>query len=298
MPPRSSKRLQDGAIGGVALALMGAVKRMDRRRTANLAAALMRKVGPRLKEHRIGRDNLRAAYPEKSSAEIEAILGGVWDNLGRVGVEFAHLDEFRLDGAMPPVVTLSPETTTRYQHIRAAGRPIIAFTAHLANWEIPALAAQSLGFRSAILFRLPNNRAIGDAIVKLRTPLMGELVPTTMDAPVRLARLLQSGIHVGMVVDQHYSKGVDVTFFGRRCKANPLIAQLADHTGAAIHGLRMVRLPDHSSFWGELTEEIVPPRTAGGGLDIAGTMQAITAMIESWVRDHPEQWLWLHRRWR
>ena len=74
---------------------------MDRKRTANFAGALLRKIGPLLKEHRIGRENLRAAFPEKSDAEIEKILGGVWDNLGRIAVEFAHLDEFQVDGLRP-----------------------------------------------------------------------------------------------------------------------------------------------------------------------------------------------------
>jgi KDO2-lipid IV(A) lauroyltransferase len=272
---------------------------VDRRRSANFVAALMRKIGPRLKEHRIGRDNLRAAFPEKSDAEIETILSGVWDNLGRVAAEFVHLDELRFgDGTAPAQVTLSPETAVRYQQVRTSGRPVIAFAAHLSNWELPALAVKSLGFPSAVLFRLPNNRAIGNAVVKLRAPLMGDLIPTSLDAPVRLARLLQSGVHVGMLVDQHYSKGVEVTFFGRRCKANPLIAQLASRTGAVIHGVRTVRLPDRDSFWGEFTDEVPAPRAADGSLDIAGTMQAITSVVEGWVREHPEQWLWLHRRWR
>jgi len=127
---------------------------------------------------------------------------------------------------------------------------------------------------------------------------MGDLVSTGLDAPLKLARLLQSGVHVGMLVDQHYTKGVEVTFFGRPCKANQLIAVLARHTGCSIHGLRAVRLPDGNSFVGEITSEIEPVRDADGGIDVAGTMQAITTVIEGWVREHPEQWLWLHRRWR
>ena len=82
---------------------------------------------------------------------------------------------------------------------------------------------------------------------------MGELIPTGLDAPVRLARLLQSGVHVGMLADQHYSKGVEVTFFGRRCLANPLIAMLARQTELPIYGMRVVRKADGNSFWGEIS---------------------------------------------
>ena len=78
--------------GAAVLLLLRGVRRLDRVKVSNFAARLMRNVGPLLPEHRIGRANLRAAYSEKSDAEIEAILRGVWDNLGRVTVEFAHID--------------------------------------------------------------------------------------------------------------------------------------------------------------------------------------------------------------
>ncbi len=130
--------------------------------------------------------------------------------------------------------------------------------------------------------------AISDAVVALRENVMGQMIPTGLDAPVRLAHLLQDGVHVGMLVDQHFTKGVDVTFFGRTCKANPLIALLARQVECPIIGLRVVRLPDGKRFSGEITDPIEPPRDAEGRIDIQGTMQAITAVIEGWVREHPE----------
>jgi Kdo2-lipid IVA lauroyltransferase/acyltransferase len=301
MAERRLKRLLDAVVGALAVGLIATVKWLDRRRAANFVGATMRKLGPFLKEHRLGRANLRAAFPEKSDAEIERILAGVWDNLGRVGVEFAHLDEFSVAGFGAPgadTVTYAPATRERYERIIGGGKAIVGFTAHLANWEITAVGAKLLGAKSAVLFRRPGIDAISDLIVTLRTPLMGEMIPTGLDAPVRLARLLQSGVHVGMVADQHYTKGVEVTFFGRRCLANPLIAVLARQTEAPIHGVRVVRNADGNSFWGEVTDAIEPERDADGRIDIAGTMQAVTSVVEGWVREHPEQWLWLHRRWR
>jgi len=301
MTGRRIKTLFDAAAGASAVGLLGAMKRLRRKPTAKFAGLVMRKVGPLFKEHRLGRENLRAAFPEKSDVEIEQILAGVWDNLGRIAVEFAHLDEFQVEGSAlvtPDSVTLSPETTERYERIRKSGKPVIAFASHLGNWEIAALVAKSLGFNSAVLYRRPNISAIGDVVTRLRAPLMGDLVSTGLDAPLKLARLLQSGVHVGMLVDQHYTKGVEVTFFGRPCKANQLIALLARQTGCPIHGVRVVRLPDGNSFWGEITDEVEPVRDADGRVDVTGTTQAINKVIEGWVREHPEQWLWLHRRWR
>jgi KDO2-lipid IV(A) lauroyltransferase len=310
MPSRLAYKLRrrlktsfDAAVGWLAVAALSGIRLADRKRTANFVGWLLRKIGPLLKEQKIGRANLRAAFPEKSDAEIETILIGVWDNLGRLAVEFAHLDEFRIEGVGAPKpgaadILYQPESQQRFERMIASGQTMLGFAAHLANWEIPALGAALLGVRSAALYRPPNIAAVSDAVITTRGAIMGELVPSGLDAPVRLARLLQSGVHVGMLVDQHYTKGVEVTFFGRRCMTNPLIAMLARQTECPIHGLRVVRLPDGNRFWGEVTEAIAPPRDAHGRIDIQGTMQAITDVVEGWVREHPEQWLWLHRRWR
>jgi Kdo2-lipid IVA lauroyltransferase/acyltransferase len=298
---RRWKPLFDAAVGALAIGLIRAVHWFDRSRTANFAGAVARKIGPLFKEHRLGRDNLRAAYPEKSDAEIERILAGVWDNLGRIAVEFAHLDEFGVDGfepRKPELIHYDPPTKARFDRIAKSGKGTISFAAHLANWELPGVGAKLTGMKTAVLFRRPNIGAVSDAVIKLRAPMMGELVATSLNAPLKLAHMVKAGIHVGMLADQHYSKGVEVTFFGRPCLANPLIALLARQTECPIHGIRVVRQPDGNSFWGEFTEAIEPVRDADGRIAIQGTMQAVTTVIEGWVREHPEQWLWLHRRWR
>ena len=176
-------------------------------------------------------------------------------------------------------------------------KPALVFTAHYANWELPAVCAAVCNVDSAVLYRRPNIPAIDKWLHKTRAANMGKLIPTGLDAPVKLAEALEHGTHIGMLVDQYYVRGVDVTFFGRRTKANPLLARLARHFDCPIHGTRVVRLPGHR-FRAELTEEIKPVRDAEGKVDIAGTMQIITLVIEGWIREHPEQWLWLHRRWR
>ncbi len=298
---RRSKILLDATIGSLAVGLLRPIKLADRRRAANFAGALLRKLGPLFKEQRTGRANLRAAFPEKSDAEIEEILAGVWDNLGRVAVEFVHLDEFRVEeegSNAPNAILLEPAMHERWRRVINSGTATLSFACHTANWEMSAVVAKLLGGKSAVLYRQPNIPAIRDAVIKLRANVMGQMIPTGLDAPVRLAHLLQAGVHVGMMVDQHFTKGVEVTFFGRTCKVNPLIARLARQVECPIFGLRIVRLPDGNRFSGEITDPIEPPRDPHGRIDIMGTMQAITAVIEGWVRQHPEQWLWLHRRWR
>src|SRR5262249_14306391 len=242
--------------------------------------------------------NLTAAFPEKSPEEIERILAGMWDNLGRVAAEFAHLD--RLVAGDPnswPYIKFDAASSERFERLRDDGKPALVFAAHLGNWEVPATRSTAMGMDVLVLYRRPNVGAVADAITAIRRGSMGTLVPTDGIAPFRLARALEENRHVAMLVDQHYVKGVDVTFFGRRCKANPLIAALARHVECPIHGTRVIRRPG-GHFQAEVADEIVPVRDAQGKIEIVGTMQAITDTVERWVREYPEQWLWLHRRWR
>jgi KDO2-lipid IV(A) lauroyltransferase len=292
------KQAVNAVAGWSAALLLAGIHRCDRVVVSNIAGAVMRTVGPRLPEHRTGRDNLRAAFPDKSEADIEAILRGVWDNLGRVAAEIAHLDHICSgDPYKRTYIDYTPENIARFLHVKDDGKPAVVFAAHLANWELPAVIAASDGLDSVVLYRRPNLGAIADAVIALRKGLMGEMVASSLGAPVTLARALERGRHVAMLVDQHYTRGVEVTFFGRTCKANPLIAMLAREVECPIYGTRVIRLPGNR-FRGEISEEVKPVRDAQGRIDVQGTMQAITDVVEAWVREHPQQWLWLHRRWR
>jgi KDO2-lipid IV(A) lauroyltransferase len=293
-----SKMAVNAAAGRIAALVLAAMHRCDRVAISNVAGRVMRTVGPWLPEHRVGRANLKAAFPEKSPAEIEAILRGVWDNLGRVGAEIAHLDHICSgDRYKRNYIDYTADNIARFLRVKDDGKPALIFAAHLANWELPAVIAASDGLEAVVLYRRPNLGAIADAVIALRRGLMGEMVASSMGAPVALADALRRGKHVAMLVDQHYGRGVEVTFFGRKCLANPLIAMLAREIECPIHGTRVIRLPGNR-FAGEISEEVAPVRDAQGRIDIKGTMQAITDVIEGWVREHPEQWLWLHRRWR
>src|SRR6185503_11189018 len=132
------KRAFDRVLGWIIVGTLAVLRRINRRRMANVLGALMRTVGPWLPEHKVGRENLRAAFPEKSPDEIEKILAGVWDNLGRVAAEFAHIDRIVIhDPARPerssdPDTTISERTYVNLQKLGDTQRPCLVFAAHLA----------------------------------------------------------------------------------------------------------------------------------------------------------------------
>ena len=159
----AAKPLGAAAVGALTFGLLRAARYFDPTKTADVFGRVSRLIGSKLREDRIGRDNLKAAFPEKTPEEIEAILAGVWDNLGRVGAEFAHMDQvWDYDREHPERsrITLSPRTIELFDHIRDDGKPALIFTSHLANWELPALAAVAHGLDTAILYRRPNMSAV------------------------------------------------------------------------------------------------------------------------------------------
>jgi Kdo2-lipid IVA lauroyltransferase/acyltransferase len=295
-----AKSLGGAAVGAVTIGMLRTTRYFDPIKTANLFGRITRFIGPKLREHRIARENLVAAFPEKSPEEIDTILAGVWDNLGRYGAEFAHLDHvWDYDIAHPNNgrVEFGPRSAELYDRLRDDGKPALFFASHLGNWELPALAAAAHGLDAAILYRRPNIASAERIIEELRNVKMGTLIAAGRDAPLRLAQALQNGQHVAMLVDQYFTNGVEVTFFGRKTRANPTLARLRRQIDCPIHGVRVIRLPDHR-FRAEISEEVEPVRDASGEINIQGTMQAVTTVIEGWIREYPDQWLWLHRRWR
>jgi KDO2-lipid IV(A) lauroyltransferase len=296
-----TKPLAESLIGAATAGMLRATRHFDPDRTADLFGRITRLVGPALREQRIGRANLAAAFPEKSREQIESILAGVWDNLGRVGAEFAQLDHlWDYDTAYPTRygrIEIPPRTFELFYQLRDDDKPALVFASHLGNWELPAVAAAAHGLDAAILYRRPNIASADRIIKEMRQVKMGTLIPAGRDAPLRLAEALQRGQHVAMLIDQYLTSGVEVTFFGRKTRANPMLARLLRQVECPIHGVRVIRLPGHR-FRVELTEEVSPVRDAEGRIDVQGTTQAVTSVIEGWIRDYPEQWLWLHRRWR
>ena len=102
---------------------------------------------------------------------------------------------------------------------------------------------------------------------------------------------------MGMLVDQQDVHGVAVEFFGRNCRVNGMLGRMAPLFECPIYGARVIRLPDnHYRF--EMTDPLTPPRDQEGKIDAIGTMKMATSIIEGWVRDNPEQWMWTHRCWR
>ena len=291
-------RLRDAALSAGVWALAGAMRLQPPRFASWAGGFWARKIGPRTSIHRTALTNLRLAYPEKTEAEREAIAIGMWDNLGRMGGEFVHLDRIWQYNMWEPAKSRIETTgVSNFVAMRIDGKPALVFTAHLANWELPAIAAAAQGLDSAVLFRAPDNSFFADLLFEARSRVMGNLVAASHVAVFELAAVLDQGKHLGILVDQARRGGPTVQFFGQPCSANPTIARLARLYECPVHGVRVIRLPE-GRFRIQCTPALDLPRDAKGKIDVDGAMQMITSVVEGWVREYPEQWTWFYKRWR
>ena len=290
----------EGGFGWLAVRALRIVGLIDCERSANALAWAMGKLGPRLRGHRLARAQLNASFPDKNAKEIDTILDGVWDNIGRVAAEYAHLRTlWDFDPARPDAgrIIIDPVVVERLQTLGQSRVPALMFGSHQANWELLGLAARAYGRDIVLVYREPKVAAIADEIVRLRGSGVAGLIAAGPDTPLRIRNELKQNRLVGMLVDQYDARGVDVVFFGRTCKVSATLGRMARLADCPLHGARVVRLPDRR-YRLEMTDPITPPHDHEGRVDVAATMQMVTTMIEGWVREHPEQWMWTHRRWR
>jgi KDO2-lipid IV(A) lauroyltransferase len=254
-------------------------------------------LGPKLKRHQVAMENLERAFPEKSPDEREKIANDSWAQIARTLLEYGYLDKiFDVDVNNPGAGRIEFKNAEQFTKLRDDGLPAIIFTGHLANFELLPMAAAKFDLEILSMYRTPNNKYAASRVADARKQLARNLVASREGASFQLMSALQRGDHVGVLVDQKFRRGIQVPFFGHDAPSNPLLAKLARRYGCPVHGARTIRLPD-GRFRLEITDELVLPRTSDGEIDIRGTTELVAGVIEGWVREHPEQWLWIHRRW-
>ena len=274
---------------------------------SGLGGFVGRRFGPHLPISKVGERNLRAAFPEKSDTEIDAILRGALDNLCRTFAEYSQLD--RLWDKNPLRVEVGGKIILghrrfdfterrRFLSLLQSGKPAIFYTGHCANWEVLPVVAAYYGLPLAIIFRPPNSPYARQLAEKIRRRSMGRLIPTnTMATAAIAAASLGRGESLGLLIDQYVGRGIDLPFFGRPARTAPTLAKIAQHFDFPIIGAVVERVKG-AHFCLHLLPEVPVTHTPEGDIDVAAMMGAATKALEDWVRAHPEQWLWFHRRWR
>ena len=278
---------------GAAHALVLGVRLLPFAWASALGGWLGRLAGPRLRVSGIARKNLARTFPEKTGAEIEAIVKAMWNNLGRVAFEFPLLDRLH---AFDPKSRLEIVGRDILDRLRDDGRAGLLFSGHFGNWEVGSTPLFQAGLKPAVFFRAPNNPLMA-GLYAMRERRQGRMFPKGAGGARQAVRWLKDGGHLCMLVDQKMNDGIEVPFMGRPAMTAPALAQFALRYQCPVVPVRVERLAGarfRVTYFEPWTIEDRGERTA----DVARFMTRVNETLESWIRERPEQWLWLHSRWK
>ena len=257
-----------------------------------LGGALLRLVGPLTGTHRTAERNTRLAFRDLPDAERRDLLRRQWDNVGRLFAEFPLTD--RLTPASGRVEIVGGE---RLRALAASGRPAVLISGHFSNWEIMAAVIVHLGVRCQVTYRAANNPHIDRRIIEARRRYGVQLLaPKGGDGSREILTALNRGESVAILNDQKFNGGVAAPFFGHIAHTAPAATRLALKYDADLIPMAVVRTRA-ARFRVTIYEPIAVPRTGDRTADIAGGVAAVNAFMEARVREHPEQWFWVHKRW-
>ncbi len=281
--PSLSHRLEYAAYA----AARTVFERLRLDRGTAIAAAIARSASPILRPRAMR--NLQLAMPEFSEREHRLIVTGMTDHLVRVMIEYLHLPELRDD---PSRITIHGED--HLTQARAAGRGAVLVTGHLGNWEAVRAACARLDWTPAIIYRQFNNHLIDDEALRYMRTLDAPIFQKGRRGTLGLLRHVRKGGAVMILTDQRSTRSPDVPFFNRPAKTSLSPAELAKEHGAALLPVRGIRRGRTSTF--DVTID-APLQIGMGDTAAIDAMTDINLRLESWIRETPEQYFWLHNRW-
>jgi KDO2-lipid IV(A) lauroyltransferase len=258
-----------------------------------IGGGLGRLVGPYLMTTRIARRNLAAAFPAKDAMAIERIIRGMWDNLGRVAAEYPHMLGLRIYEPASPVEVVGAEIVDR---LAADGKPAVLFTGHIANWEITRACLLQRGLDIVAVYRAANNPWIDRLLLHGRDDLKGGLFPKGSTGARASLAAMKEGKHLCVLVDQKMNDGIAAPFFSRTAMTVGAPVELARRFDCPLVPVRAERL-DGARFRVTVMEPMTLERGDDRHADVRAGVAQMNLVLEGWIRERPEQWLWVHRRW-
>ena len=244
---------------------------------------------------RIAEDNLARAFPDWDAARRRATALGVYGHFGRVLLDILWMARREREEILRLVDVTGAE---HLEAARAAGRGALLVTAHIGNWELHGLAHGWLFGPIGVVARPLDNPALDARLCDFRRR-PGNTVIYKQRALPQVIRLLRENRAVAFVIDQNVQAGdgVFVDFFGRPAATTTVAAALALKTGCALIPA-YAELGEDGRYHLTYEPPLVVPPAGERAADLQRLTQQLTSVIEGWVRRRPEQWLWLHRRWK
>lgn len=242
------------------------------------------------KKNKIALYNLKKCFPQKSDKERRKIVRQMWQNLGRIMGELPHMEKLS-KGCRIEIV--GKEYAEQMKNDNKGG---FVFSGHIGNWELCTAVIMQMGLDISLVYRMANNPWVEKTIFQRRKTKGMTLIPKGPAGARQMIELLRQNRHIGMLCDQKLREGIDVPFFGFPAKTAPAIASLALKFNVPIFPARLERIKG-AHYRCTFFKPLDFPNTGDNKQDVLLIMTQINQLLEDWIKEKPEQWLWIHHRW-
>lgn len=263
-------------------------------KAAKIWAFILMKIGPFLKPHKIAIKNLKKIYPQLSAEELTIITSKLWQNYGYFVAEFIHGPRLSKQD-LQNHIELEGEDVV--EQIRNSSKPVIIFTAHLANWDFILHYAKILNLPLSVVYRKANNYFIDEEIYQARKSENIDLVAKGFTGIDNLKKAIREKRSLVMLVDQKMNTGVSVPFLGHEAMTASAIAKIALKFDFQIVPLQLIR-KEKSNFKIIFHPFLKIKKTTNLDNDIRKILIDINDIIGGWINQNPSQWFWFHNRWK
>ena len=266
------------------------------RNASNLGGVLGKLVGPFFRSRNLIRKNIKIGLGEIDENQEKKVINGMWSNIGKTFAEYIFLKDFKFNKTdFDHIKIIGSEYL---EEIKQSNKPVIFYSAHLANFELMAMELEKFGIKTAAIYRPLNNLFLNPLMEYLRMKyICPNQIPKGRAGMREIINKINNNYSIALMVDQRVGEGIKINFFNRLAQTTTIPAQLALKYNCKLVPISLKRI-ENINFEMIVHEPYEASKTGNNEQDTHNITLKINQIIEKMIIENPTQWLWSHNRWK
>ena len=266
------------------------------RNASNLGSILGKLVGLFFRSKNIIKKNIKIGLGDIDENQEKKIINGMWSNIGRTFAEYVFLKDFKFDKTdFNHIKIIGSEYLEK---IKQSNKPVIFYSAHLANFELMAMELEKFGIKTAAIYRPLNNLFLNPIMEYLRMKyICSNQIPKGRAGMREVIKKIKNNYSIALMVDQRVGEGIKVNFFNQLAQTTTIPAQLATRFNCKLVPISLKRI-EKTNFEMTVQEPYEASKIDNDEQNTQNITLKINQVIEKMIINNPTQWLWSHNRWK
>jgi len=240
--------------------------------------------------------NIKKAMPKLSNFQVVRIVIGMWRNLGSYIAEYSSVYDKEVD--IFEFAKVSEKSRKILEEIKKDKKGAILFSGHIGNWEVGLRVMKELDIPVKTVYRPLNNKPADKFTNNFRKQIGVDMIAKGGRGAIQIVRELKKGTKIVMLVDQRLSNGITVPFFGQKAQTTDAVGVFAMKYKIPVYPVRVIRKDMYSNFEFSVEEKLKIKAGANLKKDVVKVTKQVNKKLEEWIKEFPEQWFWVHNRWK